>query len=317
MAKAKCILNGISERNMDMLFMQLFLTDTGFVSLFLDVVPSKFKTFRVESVELSRTDPKLGETDIFVLLAIKKKKIALMIEDKIDAIAMQDQAARYTERGEKGKKKGEYDEFYCYIVCPQKYYDNNEEATKYPYVITYETIRDYVKRQRNPLYHVYHQQLVQAIEKAKKPPKVEVDELVNRFFRAYKDYQEINYPDLVLTTKRNANGYWAHYTTRLGSVYLFHKIESGYIDLTFNKASDHLEELTLVAEWLRNHGFDRVSAVKTGKAGALRVIVPSLNNRIPFDENNKEDVETCFRTISKLIEAMNVFGVACGISDLN
>lgn len=316
MSEIKCIFNGISEHDMDMLFLHLFSMDKGFVSLFLNSASRKTDGFMVESIELSKADSKLGESDITVLLAVDNKKIALLIEDKIDAIAMQDQAERYSKRGDKAVKKGECNEFLSFIVCPQKYYDNNEEAHKYPNVVTYETIREYLKKNDSPIYHTYCQQLNQAIEKAKKPPKVEVDENANRFFRKYKDYQEDNYPELNLTTKRDANGYWAHYTTRFGTVYLYHKIEAGYIDLTFNKASDHIGELTIVADWLRKHGFESVSAVKTGMAGALRVIVPKLNNQISFEENDRDEIETCFRTISKLIEAVNVFGVATGISDL-
>lgn len=316
MAYAKCIYNGISERDMDMMFLQLFSTDSGFVGLFLNATPYKEDPFVIESIELSKSDPKLGESDITVLLSVAQKKVALLIENKIDAIAMPKQAERYEKRGDKGKKKGEYDEYYCFIVCPQKYYDNNDEAHNYPNVITYERIKEHLRKNDSLLCRTYCQQLEQAIEKAKKPPKVEVDENANRFFRQYKDYQEENYPELNLTTKRDANGYWAHYTTRFGTVYLFHKIEAGFIDLTFNKASDRIDELTIVAEWLREHGFGSISAVKTGMAGALRVIVPKLNNQIPFDENDKDKIETCFRTISRLIKAVNVFGVATGISDL-
>lgn len=58
------------------------------------------------------------------------------------------------------------------------------------------------------------------------------------------------------------------------------------------------------------------SVVKTGMTGALRVIVPILNNQISFEENDRDEIEICFRTINKLIEAVNVFGVATGISDL-
>lgn len=316
MSGIKCIFNGLSEHDMDMLFLQLFSIDKGFAGLFLNATPFSKEDFSIDSIELSKADPKLGESDITVLLTVGKKKVALLIEDKIDAIAMPEQASRYIQRGDKGKKKGEYDAYFSFIVCPQKYYDNNEEAHNYPKVITYETIREHLRSKKSPIYLTYCQQIDQAIEKAKRPPKVEVDENANRFFRKYKDYQEENYPELNLTTKRDANGYWAHYTTRFGAVYLYHKIEAGFIDLTFNKASDHIDELTIVAEWLRKHGFDSVSAVKTGMAGALRVIVPKLNNQIPFDENDKDEIETCFRTISKLIEAVNVFGVATGISDL-
>ncbi len=85
------------------------------------------------------------------------------------------------------------------------------------------------------------------------------------------------YPQLILRTSRESNGYWAHYTTRFGSVYLYHKISEGNVDLTFGKASQHMDKLEIVADWLRKHGIGSVSSVITGKAGALRISVPKLN----------------------------------------
>lgn len=100
-------------------------------------------------------------------------------------------------------------------------------------------------------------------------------------------------------------------------MYLLHKIEDGKVDLTFNKASSHMDKLEIVADWLRRHGIGNVGAAITGKAGSLRVTVPKLNMQIPFDENDEYDIEVCFKTICDLIEAVNVFGTACSISDLN
>ena len=143
-----------------------------------------------------------------------------------------------------------------------------------------------------------------------------INENANRFIRRYKDYQEENYPQLNLRTSREANGYWAHYTTRFGTVYLFHKIVEGRVDLTFNNAAGHMEKMEIIAGWLRKHGIENVSASVTGKAGALRVIVPKLDMQIPFDENDSYSIDVCFKTISELIEAANAFGVASEVSDL-
>ena len=180
----------------------------------------------------------------------------------------------------------------------------------------YEEIRDYLKEKSDLVQNIYYQQISQAIEKAKKPPKVVIDENANMFYRKYKDYQEEKFPELNLTTKREANGYWAHYTTRFGSVYLLHKIGEGNADLTFNKAAKHIDQLKIVADWLKKHHIVNVTEIVTGKAGVLRVIVPKLNMQIPFEENDDYDIEVCFNTISELIETVNVFGIASGISDL-
>ena len=316
MSKVKCIYNGVSEHDMDLLFLLLFSADTEFVRLFLSKASIDADCIEVVSIELSKTDPILGESDITVLLIVDKKKVALLIENKIDAIAMPEQASRYFERGDQGITMKEYDKYCSFIVCPQKYFDDNDEAKKYPYLVTYENVIDFLKTKKNSTYRTYCQQIEQAIDKAKKPPKVVINENANRFFRKYKDYQEENYPELDLVTKRNSNGYWAQYTTRFGAVYLYHKIESGYVDLTFNKAADRIDELTIVSEWLKRHSVLNVSAVQTNKAAALRVIVPHLNMQIPFEDNDIRNIEICFSTIKELIDSANVFGIASGLSSL-
>lgn len=305
----------VSERDMDMLFLNAFSMDKGFLQLFTDKTDLPRENYEIREVFLSKAD-KDGESDITVVIESAGERIGILIEDKIDAIAMPEQPERYIKRGEKGVESNDYKAFYSFIVCPEKYYTNNDAAKKYPYAVMYEEIRDCFKDKPGSQYAVWYQQISQAIEKAKKPPKVEINENANRFYRKYKDYQEENYPQLNLTTKRDANGYWAHYKTRLGIVYLYHKIEDGNIDLTFNKAARYVDKLETVANWFREHDIVNTVATTTGKAGALRVLVPKLNMQIPFDENNEEDIKVCFETISELVKAMNVFAIAAGISDI-
>ena len=315
MANMKYDFGTVSERDMDMLFLNAFGTDKGFLELFITEAKLPDGDYAVSEVYLSKAD-KDGESDITVIIESSGKKYGFLIEDKIDAIAMPEQPERYIKRGERGITNGDYDAFYSFIVCPEKYLKNNDAAKKYPYKVKYEEIRDYFSKKSDSTHIVYFQEISQAIEKAKRPPKVEINANANRFFRKYKDYQEENYPELNLTTKRDANGYWAHYTTRFGLVFLYHKICDGKVDLTFNRAAKYLDKLETVASWFRKYGIANVSAVKTGKAGALRVTVPKLDMNKPFEENDDYDIEVCFKTINDLIEAVNVFGVAGSISEL-
>ena len=311
----KCDFGTVSERDMDMLFLNVFSVDKDFLSLFTDKAGLPHNNCEIKEIYLSKAD-KDGESDITLIIEHGGSRYGILIEDKIDAIAMPEQPERYIKRGNKGVKNNEYKAFYSFIVCPEKYYKNNDAAKKYPYSVMYEEIRKFFKDKENSQYELYYQQVNQAIEKAKKPPKVVVDETVNKFFRKYKDYQEQNYPELQLATKRESNGYWAHYNMRFGSVYLYHKIGEGYVDLTFNKAAKSIDKLEIVADWLRKHNIANTNATVTGKSGALRVIVPKLNMHIPFEENDKYDIEVCFKTISELVETMNVFGVASSVCDL-
>ena len=71
--------------------MNSFVCDDGFLDLFLSKAGIVAESKRVLSVELSKTDAKFGESDITVIVEIDGRKIGLLIEDKIDAIAMPEQ----------------------------------------------------------------------------------------------------------------------------------------------------------------------------------------------------------------------------------
>jgi len=135
----------VEERDMDTLFLEAFASDKGFLKVFTEKV-TELKgndSLNVVNVELSKSD-KDGESDITVILEDQNKKIGLLIEDKINAIAMEEQCNRYKIRGKKGIKNGDYSVFFVFIVAPQKYYNSNEEAKKYDHYVSYEECFEYL-----------------------------------------------------------------------------------------------------------------------------------------------------------------------------
>lgn len=139
----RCSFSTVRERDMDLLFLESIVTDPGFCSLVLEKTDYANKSFRVLDAQLSRTELDLGESDLTVILEIEGKRIALLIEDKIDAIAMPDQCERYRLRGERGREKGDWEEFSIHIFCPQKYHCSNSESQKYQHYLSYEECKKY------------------------------------------------------------------------------------------------------------------------------------------------------------------------------
>ena len=56
---------------------------------------------------------------------------------------MDEQCNRYSIRGQKGIENNEYSDFKVFIVCPEKYYEQNTEAKKYDYHVFYEECLKY------------------------------------------------------------------------------------------------------------------------------------------------------------------------------
>ena len=70
----QCIFGDVSERDMDMLIAEETVSSAGFRKLFLDKIG--ISDAGVLSVELSKTDPALGESDITVALSENDNLIA-------------------------------------------------------------------------------------------------------------------------------------------------------------------------------------------------------------------------------------------------
>ena len=306
----------VRERDMDLLFLEAVSTDIGFARLIVDRTKWAGKPFIVESVELSRTEGDLGESDITVVISAEGAGYGILIEDKIDAAAMPNQHRRYIERGKRGIAEGKYDDFDIMIVCPEKYYRANEEAKLYENRIFYEEFEEYFAKQSDIVSRVRRKQVQAALNKAKKPPTVTVNEAANTFFNHYRDYQRSRYPHLDLRTGEDSNGWWTHYGVHFGKAYIYHKMQEGFVDLTFPNAADSIDTVANIARWLKSHGMSSILAVITGKAAALRIEVPKLKVLEPFGCTAETDIEACFKAVSDLAELAEVFFCADRIKDI-
>ncbi len=305
--------NTITERDMDLLFAESVMTDPGFCSLLVNKTDFKGKPFKVSGVELSKTDGELGESDITVIIDVEGDRYGLLIEDKIDAIAMPDQHGRYVKRGKKGVKAGEYKDFRVFIFCPEKYYRNNDEAKLYEHILTYEECKAYFDGKTDPLSAFRSRQFEEALAKAKKPPVINVDEKANAFLRQYIRYQKEHYPSLDLSTKEDKNGWWTDFRTDLGYVYINHKIQEGYVDLTFPKASDKIDRVKIIAEWARQHKISNATVVKATKSAIIRIHVPKLSITKGFEYVDKDELAQCFDAIKELTDFANIIETANSI----
>ena len=306
--------NTINERDMDLLFTESILTDPDFCQLLINKTDLNGKPFQVLSAELSKADSKLGESDITIVIDVNRKKYGLLIEDKIDAIAMPEQHDRYIKRGKKGVKDGEYKDFRVFIVCPKKYYEHNDEAKLYEHLLTYEECKKYFETKDDPLSAFRSQQLEQAITKAKKPPTTNVNEKANAFLKQYISYQKENYPSLDLSTKEDRNGWWTDYRTELGRVYINHKIQEGFVDLTFPKASDKSDRAKIIADWARQHKISDLSVMKTKKSVLFRIHVPQLDIMKGFEYVDKDELNQCFEAVKELTDFANIIEMTNSIA---
>ena len=298
---------------MDLLFMEAFATDHDFARLFIDKTEIAGEEFKVISAERSKVDSGLGESDITVVYEIDGISLALLIEDKIDAIAMPDQHGRYVKRGQKGIDNGEYAAFTVFIVCPEKYRESNEEAAQYENYVSYEECRDYFGGKSDVHSQHWYQQISQALETMKAEYKVDINEIAVDSFKKYLEYQRIHYPRLKSLSnadKKTVNGWWPFFSTGISKdIYIIHKTNFNCVDLTITGAADRLPDLSVIQKWLHDGGHNNILLEKTGKSAAFRIEVPEIRMGKPFETWKMGDLDACFEAIQELADLASMFAV--------
>lgn len=296
-----CKFSDVLERNMDLLFLEEFVSSPEFLEIFISKI--NITKAQVLEIEHSKVHSEFGESDMTVIIETNGKRHGLLIEDKIDAIAMPEQYDRYVIRGNIGIENGDYESFDVFIVAPKKYLNENNEAQKYPNKVTYEECADYFRSRTDVRSFYKLQQIEFAINKQRNSYQVIEHTAVTDFWNKYISYQQDHYPHLWLSTSGGSKGSrasWPRYRVHIKGLYMLHKSEFGYVDLTFPNCGERTVELKSILEkHLGDLSKLGASLQQTKKSAALRVIVPVLDFKQPFDEV-ADKVKTCFEGIEKL-----------------
>ena len=239
-----------------------------------------------------------GESDIIIILENDNRKIGLLIEDKINAIAMPKQYERYILRAEKQKHEGLFDNYYIFIVAPKSYIDSNMEAKKYDNKISYEEMLDYISGD------VYGESLIKkAVEEKKKGYEVVENKAVTLFWEKYYDMVENRFSDLELKTNKGSKGSkacWPVFHTPIEKIHIIHKSNEGFLDLRFRNVSLYYSE---VYDIVKNVLKENMTLQKTGKSLAIRIDVPEIDFKKDFEEQ-EENVIKCLEEVRELQEFM-------------
>lgn len=272
------------ERDIDLLILEEFISEPEFAKIFLSAVDI-YDDYTVEQAIHSKTDAEYGESDIVFILNINGKRHALHIEDKIDAIAMQNQSGRYHLRAQKDIVAGEYDEYSVLIVAPEQYLEINKEAQKYEHCVKYEQLRDYFAN-KNSIRSKYKLALIErSITNQKNGYQYEANPEMVRFCMKMNAYNKEKYPGL----PAGSVAWWRHYPTILKDSVIVLKADKGFCDLQFSNTTK--EDLFSRVRFFLT---ERMNVVQAGKSASIRIEVDPI-----FYENNFDD------EIAKVDKAMD------------
>ncbi len=290
-------INYIAERDIDFLVLQEFFSNRDFSRLFMDRLG--ITEFEILEVAHSVLDISLGETDMMVVFEHQYKRACLLIENKIDALAMPEQYNRYYARATKLLEQKMYDSFYIFIIAPESYLMSNQEAKKYPYQISYEEIHAFFTQRDNLRYHFQAHLIQNAISKKKMGYQPIEHISVTKFWESYYKYTEDFFPHLKLNRiegPRGVKAVWPWFDTNHPQVKIAHKSDKGFVDLTFFGIKEqyfHFREQTL--EYLDQE----MKILLTGKSIAVRIVVPIIDFKEDFNSSNVE-IHQALEAVDKL-----------------
>lgn len=284
----ECKFSDILERDMDLLFLEEFVSSEEFLNIFLSKI--NLTGAMVRKIEHSKMDLDDGESDMTAIVEKDGRKYGLLIEDKIDAIAMKNQSGRYFKRGEKGKINGDYNKYFVFVVAPKKYLQENQEAKKYPNKITYEECLEYFLSKTDPRSQFKAQQIAKAIDKQKKGYQVIENTNVTSFWQQYISVQKTCYHQLQLKYDSQIKGskaLWVTFHTDYKQIKIVHKSDKGFVDMEFSGLGEKTTELRkLFASQIEE---SKYKVVLTGKSAVLRKECSKIDFKADF-ESQKEIV---------------------------
>ena len=186
-------IESVLERDTDLLILEEWSVNSEFAHWLLKQlsITQKFSSFEGWH---SVTDSQYGESDLLLVAENPSMKIAVLLENKIDAIAQEEQSKRYFLRAEKLKQELGLTSTVVGIIAPENYLQNNQEAKNYPFQISYESVAEWFSAQAG-MRDLYRAAVLRsAIEKERRGYRPVKDEQVSQFWHDYWEYLQKTIP---------------------------------------------------------------------------------------------------------------------------
>lgn len=296
------ILEKVLERDIDLLLMNQLINNNKFLCF----LTTKVGIAKCEliSIEHSHMDSELGESDIRLIVQSNNYKIGILIENKIDALAMPEQPERYKKRGDKGIKEGDFDYYHIFIIAPRQYLDNNLKAQEYPNKVSYEELLDFFTGDDFVI-----SVLQKAIEiKENGYYTVVEDEAVTVFWSEYYKFIRKYYPQIKIRKTvgpRGSRASWPILLTSYPNITIKHKSDRGFLDLTFYQMANHIKTFYKYTNEVIEKDFE---VVKTGGSLSIRLHIPIIDFKAEFD-NYINEMHIIMKSALKLYNLLKKINV--------
>jgi hypothetical protein len=283
-------MESVCERDIDLLLLEEFTCNEAFrTNLFRRAFERDVEASRLVSVSHSVTDS-YGESDIEVIIDAPQGKLALLLENKIDACFQPDQAERYRQRGDR-RKGSEFSDYKLCLVAPSAYL-NGADNEDWPCRVSYEEIAQLLEGKMSPERLRVKVELLRLSVKKKENKEKIIDPDVTAFWTSYARVLNRKFPDLILFgagVPKSAQERWADINMRgwPSNVRISAKWQLGFVDLTFS----NMNASELKIRFARLLG-DGMSIAQTGKSAVVRLDVPAVYVAKPFESQELDAFAT-------------------------
>lgn len=231
----------VAERDIDLLLLEELSVSEEFREWFSSRVLDSCEYQSSVGVWHSVVDASLGESDlIFVYSSKSGGRVAILIENKIDAPPQPDQGTRYRQRGQKGIVEGFWDRFVTCVVAPQRYLDSSKHNQSYDTEISYEAVSDYFSVSRHESGRRAYKAVVikEAIEQNRRGYQPEFSFAMTKFVEDYyaiaaSEFSELRMQD---ARPRPSGSTWIIFNPVIlpRGAYICHQLAAGMVKIFFS-----------------------------------------------------------------------------------
>lgn len=306
----------VAERDLDFVLVEELSVNDEFCDWFTSRLYQKPVFASSLGAWHSVTDASLGETDVlYMFKSDDDGRIAILIENKIDAGVQPKQAERYQQRGEKGEQAKDWDDFMTCLVAPSQYLNGETQSSGYDSQISYEELMSFfVSRRRRDSRYLFKARLIrEAIDKHRRGYQAEISPEMTEFVKNYCAYAlQISPSCGVQEAKpRPAGSTWVLFRPAglPSEVSLYHQLTRGLAKLLIAGAADRVDALRLRFEPFLAEGVEFGTA---GKSLSLSISVPKID---PLTHSLKQEEAHVREGIAAIDRLATIYRQAMGMGN--
>lgn len=211
--------------------------------------------------------------------------LAILLENKIDAVAQPNQGRDYGSRGNAGKDRGDWQDFRTCLVAPKAYLDAAHDRAHFDESISYEEILAYFasRKERDERFRWKARLVGDAIFKKKSGYSPKISEAASAFVSDYHE-QALAFPRLQMPVPRPrpAGSTWISFRPDAlpKGASIEHQVTAGAVKLFIPNAVDRFDRIEALLQPFLSADMDVEPA---GKSVAVTIRVPAIESlTVPF-----------------------------------